>query len=243
MNKLIIFLMLLCLSLSGVAQNEINESYPLNNESKVAVRFEYPSLIKIQTWDKKEVLVKASVDIDGGEQNETFTIDASSERGTFYLKSKLKGLSKKYNYHFRSDGEEESDEVRIKDNGHTVIIGDEKSTYYKGVEIDIVVELFVPENMEMDIYAKFGMVEVLGIPNSLEVDSEFGGIDVALNTREIKALDASTSWGQIYSNLESKMDLRGGDELGKELTARLSSSGGKRLYLDTKFGNVYLRKN
>lgn len=233
---------MLAVAFTAFAQSKINESYVLKNEDKVAIRFEYPSLVKIHTWDKKEVKVEATIDIDGGNQEEEFKIKGSSDRGTFYLRSKLTGLSKRNNYRFSSEADEAEENVKIKENGRTIIIDKDKA-HYQGVEIDIVVDVYVPTNMEVDVNAKFGMVEVLNLPQSLQVDSEFGGIDVTLNAKEIKELDASTSWGQIYTNIDKDMRMRGDGGLGSELRASLNSSGSKKLYLDSKFGNVYLRKD
>lgn len=241
MKKLIVTALLLGMAFTVYSQSQINETYALNNEDKVTIRFEYPSLVKIHTWDKKEVKVNAQIEIDGSDEDEKFSIKGSSDRGTFYLRSKLTGLSKRNNYHFRSDDDDDG-EVTIKENGHKIIIDNDKANY-RGVEIEIVVDVYVPADMEVEVNAKFGMVEVLNLPKSLQVDSEFGGIDVSLNAKDIKELDASTSWGQIYTNIEKDMRMRGDGGLGSELRASLNSSGSKRLYLDSKFGNVYLRKN
>lgn len=239
MKKILLAVALLGVASIAFSQSQINETYSLQNEEKIAIKFEYPSLVKIHTWNKDEVKVNARIDIDGEEGDEKFTIEGSSERGTFYLKSNLTGLSKSNNYHFRSD---EEDNVKINENGHTIVIDNDKANY-RGVEIDIVVDVYLPANRQVDVKAKFGMVEVLNLPKSLEVDSEFGGIDVTFNTQDIKELDASTSWGQIYSNLDKEVQVHDDGGLGKELRASLNSSGVKSLYLDSKFGNVYLREN
>ena len=123
-----------------------------------------------------------------------------------------------------------------------IINSDDDANYRNGVEIDIVVEVFVPENLDLKVFAKFGMVEINSIPNSIEVDAQFGGMDLTVNTNELKELDASTAWGQIYTDLDADFDMKGGEGLGKDMIARLSSRGRKRVFLGTKFGNVYLRK-
>lgn len=241
MMKTILTVVMLLTGITAFAQSKINESFPLTNEDKIAIKFEYPTLVKIHTWEKNEVKVDATVEIEGGDQDETFSIKGKSERGTFYLKSKLTGLSRSENYFFNSD-DDDDESVTIKENGRSIVLG-EDNVIKRGVEIEIVVDVYVPENLAVDVNAKFGLVEVLDVPRKLDVDSEFGGIDVAINTRDIRELDASTTWGQIYSNLESKIDLSGGDSIGEEMRASLNSSGRKKLYLDSQFGNVYIRKH
>lgn len=242
MKKSILIAVMLLAGITANAQSEISESYPLTNEDKISIKFEYPTLVKIHTWQKNEVKVEATIEIDGGNKDETFSLKGKSERGTFYLKSKLTGLSKSENYFFSSD-DDDGESVRIKEKGRTIVVGNDDALSHRGVEIEIVVDVYVPESLAVDVNAKFGLVEVLDLPHRLDVDSEFGGIDVSVNAKDISELDASTAWGQIYSNLEDSMDLRGGDSIGEVMRASLNSSGQKKLYLDSQFGNVYLRKH
>jgi len=76
----------------------------------------------------------------------------------------------------------------------------------------------------------------------LNVEAKFGGVDLSVDSAELRALDASTSWGQIYSDLTNQIQLSGDDMMGKEMKASLSSNGNKKVHLDTSFGNVYIRK-
>ena len=62
----------------------------------------------------------------------------------------------------------------------------------------------VPEDLELNVYSKFGMVEVHEI-QELTVDAEFGGVDLTVERFE---LNASTA-GTIFSNLDD--ELNGGD--------------------------------
>lgn len=242
MKKLILIFSLSLFSAVLLGQTIINETFPLANEGKVSLKFEYPQLVKVSTWDKKEIGFKATVMIDDGAQDDKFSISYESEGGTFYLKSKLDKVNQNGNYvvNYNDDGEEQ---ITYRKNGNKIIVSGNGTSFHNGVEIDIVVEVMVPKNVDLNVFAKFGLVEVSSFPNSLAVEAEFGGVDLTLNTNELKELDASTAWGQIYTDLSEEFEVKGTDALGKDMIARLKASGKKQVFLETNFGDVFLRRN
>lgn len=92
--------------------------------------------------------------------------------------------------------------------------------------------------------AKFGIVEVISAPDDIHIEAKFGGVDLVVDEASLRSLTTSTSWGQIYSNLDASIKVSGDDMPGKKMFAELEQSRGtKSIKAITEFGNVYLRKN
>jgi hypothetical protein len=96
--------------------------------------------------------------------------------------------------------------------------------------------------METNIKAVYGMVEVKNFTGPLTVEATYGGVDVALTEKAVGELSAETNYGQIYSNLDTKF---GGQQVKNQdfyLSVTAKPGSGPRYALESKYGNVYLRK-
>ena len=243
--KQIITILLFTISLSLVKGQNIEKSYSLGNNEKLSLEFEYPELVKISTWDKQEVLIKAKVLINNMDATEDFILSDKRSSNQLVISSRLKNMNKyKNNYVRVAHGKDDDESVTVSRNGKNITVGNKGKTYYNGTEIEIVLEITLPKNARVDVEAKYGMVEVLSVPKDLAVYAKFGGADVKIDEVALKQLRASTSWGQIFSNLNSNLKLTGDDMLGKDMRAEFDNSGGANsVRIETEFGNVFLRKN
>lgn len=243
--KQIITLFLLAISFSLVKGQNIEKSYQLGSNEKLSLEFEYPELVKISTWDKQEVLIKAKVLINNMDATEDFVLSENRSSNQLVISSRLKNKDKyKNNYVWVTSDEDDDKSVTVSRNGKNITVGNKGKTYYNGTEIEIVLEITLPKNAMVDVEAKYGMVEVLSVPKDLAVYAKFGGADVKIDEVGLKQLRASTSWGQIFSNLNSKLAIKGDDMLGKNMRAEFDNSkGANSVRIETEFGNVFLRKN
>ena len=245
--KQIIILLLCFLGTHLMGQNTFEKSYALNSSEKLTLDFEYPELVKISTWDKQEVVIKAKVIINGEENTEDFTIENKRTAGKLIISSRLKNLDKFKNnniYVSRHDDDDDDQSVTMNRDGSTITIGKGKKSYRYGTEIDIVLEVFLPKSAQVEIDAKYGLVEVQSIPKELFIMAKFGGADVKISEQNVKSLKASTSWGQIFSNLSAKMSINGDDMPGKNMRAEYENNKGQEsVRVESEFGHIYLRKN
>ena len=242
-NITTLLLLFLCTSLSLAQQVEKN--YPLANTEKLSLKFEYPELVKVSTWDKQEVQIVAKVLINGQDGSEDFVLSPTRNSGQLTISSELKNLdSYKQNYVSVQSDSDEDESIIVSTDGSTYKIGKGSKTYYNGTEIEVLLEVFLPENAHVEIDAKYGMVEVLSAPKQLNVHAKYGGADIKIKESALKNLYASTSWGQIFSNLSSKVSVAGDDMLGKSLVAEIdNASGVNSVKVQSEYGNVFLRKN
>ena len=248
-RSIITTLLLMTFVFYGQAQEKKTQSYQLKGVDKVLLQFEYPQVIKIRTWDKKEVQVISQVDINNGKDNDNFTLTEKLRGNVLSITSELKGLDQYNNVYMSGRDEydekdEDKEKVTITRNGRTITSGKKGWKANRGVEILIELEVYVPKNVRLEIDAKYGMVEVIDIPDDILVMAKFGGADLSIKESNLSYLSAATSWGQIFSNLDKKFKFNGDDMIGKEMRAEISgSSRGSNIKVETEFGNVFLRKN
>lgn len=243
--KNIITLLFLAFCCSATLGQNIEKTYQLSANEKLSLDFEYPELVKISTWDKQEVLIKAKVLINNQDATEDFTLSENRSSNQLVISSHLKNKDKyENNYITVADDEDDDESVIVSRNGKTITIGDKGKRYYSGTRIEIEVEITLPKNAVVDVEAKYGMVEVLSAPKDLVVFAKYGGADVKIDEVGLKQLRATTSWGQIFSNLSSKLSITGDDMLGKSMRVEFDSSkGANSVKVESEYGNVFLRKN
>lgn len=236
--------MLIALTLfTGVAmaQTPVNKSYPATTGQKVSLRFDYPELVKISTWDKNEVAIMGSVSINGGEHDEAFEIEQSTSNNTIYIENRIKNLK---SLPKRITVIRGTERLTFKSEADYKKYYDETSSNFNvkswGVDMDIVLEIKVPRGMETKLECVYGLAEVKNFFGPLSVEATYGGVDVTVQEKTMGELTAETGYGQIYSNLDLKFS---GSEFKDFHTQVVAKPGtGPRYSFESKYGNVYLRK-
>ena len=224
-----------------VAQTPVNKSYPVSGGQKIIFHFDYPELVKISTWDKNEISIEGVVSINGGENDDAFELTQSVSGNTISIENRIKGMkslpqrititrgSEKITFKSKEDYKKYRDEH-----------GKDFNTTNFGVDIEIVLEIKVPKNMETKMESVYGMVEVKNFQGPLSVDATYGGVDVSVQEKTTGELIAETGYGQIYTNLDQKFT---GTEFEDFHTmVSIKPGTGPRYSFESKYGNVYIRK-
>jgi hypothetical protein len=240
MKSLVVII--ICLFTGALAaQTPVNKSYPVSAGQKISLRFDYPELVKISTWDKNEISVGGSVSINGGENDDAFELLHYTSGNTIHIENKIRNLK------------ELPHRITVVDNGEKVTFKT-KADYQKyceehgrhfnqrseGVDMDILLEVKVPKNLEVKLESVYGMVEVKNYAGPLTVEATYGGVDVTVPERTMGELTAETNYGQIYSNLDLKFSGSAFEDFHTQVSAKLGS--GPKYSFESKYGNVYLRK-
>jgi len=241
---------LLAFSISGYAQTKIEKSIPVQSGQTLKLDFEFPELIKIQTWDKNEILIKGEVSINRGENDDAFELQVNQTDKEITITSILKDkeniphriIIKKGDteYYFKAKDQNDPEVQKfLEDNGR-------QYTYMSnGIIKEITLEVFVPKGMETTVQSKFGLVEVKNFQAPLKVSSKFGGVDASILERTTGELTARTEFGEILTNLDTKFDSNKipDNHHHDRLTVVSAKPGtGPRYEFESKFGKVYLRK-
>lgn len=238
-------ILILCLFLYvGVyAQTPINKVVPVKSGQKISMHFDYPELIKVSTWDKNEISVEGSVSINGGENDDAFELITSESGGTITVKNEIKNMRDLPHRITIHDGAEK---IVFKDKAAFKKYAAEKGRHYDrmnyGLEMDIIIEIKVPRNVETRVESVYGMVEVKNFVGPLTVEATYGGVDAALVEKSVGEIAAETNYGEIFSNLDVKFNGEGSKQENFHTYVLAKPGTGPQYSFDSKYGNVYLRK-
>jgi hypothetical protein len=227
--------------ITATAQTVVSRSYAVKAGDKVELNFDYPQVVKVSTWDKNEVSVIARVSINDGQNDSAFVLEDRSDNGTITISNKIKDLKNlPHRYTVIHDGKKtvfrSKDEFR--EFNRTVTGSHYMSS--DGVDMEITVEVKVPANTATNIKATYGMVELVNFNASANVNATYGGIDATVAQANTGKLQATTSYGQIYSNLDLKLT----DKTEKDFFTSITAEPGKgpTYILKSTCGKIYLRK-
>ena len=67
------------------AQTSIQKKYQIQKGQELTLKFDYPQLVKITTWDKNEIEISGKVNINDGKNDSDFEITEQSTNGNSKL--------------------------------------------------------------------------------------------------------------------------------------------------------------
>ena len=223
------------------AQTAVSKSFPVTAGQQIRLEFDYPQLIRITTWDKNEVVVTGTVSINGGENDDAFVMTSSVSKNTIEISGSIPQIKKlpqritirqgEKKIMFKSKADYES---------YAAAHGRVYNSMSWNTDIDIVLDIRVPRNTPTDFQLTYGIIEIRDFAGPITATSTYGGVDAALIEKSVGDLTAVTDFGQIYSNLDFKFKNGTFDDFHTVVSAKLGT--GPRYALESKYGNVYLRK-
>lgn len=223
------------------AQTTINKSFSTDKDQKISLKFDYPELIKISTWDKPEVQILGTVNINENESNNAFQIKESKEGNSLVIEGKIAEMK---NIPHRIKVEKDNKKLIFKTREEYQKYCKENNVTFNsmtdGVDVDIKLEIKVPQALMTQIESQYGLVEVKDFGGTINVNAIYGGIDATVLDKNIGKLSAETHFGQIYSNLDTKFTGKDSDDFRTLVTATFGN--GPQYNLESKYGNIYLRK-
>ncbi len=242
MKKLTLIILTL-LAGTGMAQTKLNKTIAVAAGQNVKMRFDYPKLVKVSTWDKNEISIQGSVSINEGENDDAFTIESSTTGTTVSIRNEIKNfesLPHRYTVTragqkmvFRNQAEWEKYQNEH-GRGHTMMSN--------GVDLEIELEIKVPRNMETAIESVYGIVEIKDFIGPLKVLATYGGVDASVTEQATGELIAETNYGHIYSNLSVKFGENDSRNEDFHTYVSVKPGTGPRYSFESTYGNVYLRK-
>jgi hypothetical protein len=223
------------------AQTPVNKTYPVKQGQQIALRFDFPELVKISTWDKNEISITGSVSINGGENDDAFELLESNSANIISIENKIRNLKElPHRITIVNKGEKITFKTKADFQKYCEDNGKNFNTRSEGVDMDILLEVKVPKSAEVKLESAYGMVEVKNYNGPLTVEATYGGVDVAIQEKATGELKAETDFGQIYSNLDFKFSGSEFKDFHTEVYAK--PGNGPRYSFESKYGNVYLRK-
>ncbi|MCB0493416.1 MAG: hypothetical protein KDC93_13480 [Cyclobacteriaceae bacterium] len=241
--KIKFILALQLLSLSLFAQTLVNKSVAIKKGQTILMKFDYPELIRVSTWDKNDISIQANVSINNGENDDAFELSINNTVNSVTVENRI------------ADIKNLPQMITVRDGAERIVFRS-KEEYKKfkaengrsfdrvswGVDIDVIIDIKVPKGIDTNIISTYGMVEVSDFEGPLMVEAQYGGVDVALNEKKVGELSAETNYGQIYSNLDVPFSGKGLQEKDFYTFVSAKPGSGPRYDFESKYGNVYLRK-
>ncbi len=239
MKAVLTVLALLLAHGATIAQTIVNRSYALKAGERLLLKFDYP-VVRVSTWDQKEVSITAKVSINNGENDNAFLLQQDNNNGVLEISSQIKDMDKlPRRYTVVQDGkkivfktEEAFKEYRSK--------AGNVSSYSSGTDIDIKLEIKVPAGTPTEIKSVYGLVELANFNAPVNIDATYGGIDAALDKSRAGQIKATTMYGKIYSNLNLELTDHKQQDFFNSITAEPGK--GPAYAFKSTYGKIYIRK-
>ncbi|WP_339883328.1 DUF4097 family beta strand repeat-containing protein [Polaribacter vadi] len=243
MKSLFLFIGLLLSFNNLTAQKKVTENTTSKGIKDVYINLKFANNIIIKNWNKNEISVEATVNLDDNEHNDYFSLKADKIGGTYKVTSDYGDYFKKYRSYYTSDCDDED--------------GKKKNINYKESHSNIVnYVIYVPENMQLKVKSISGDVEAETYVGILKLDLISGNITVKKHSKDMHLktisgdidiyvsdakLEAKTLTGGVYSDLDIDFDKNKKHGFGSKIVTTISK-GTAFLRLDTISGDIYLRK-
>ena len=250
-KKLISLTGILCFCFSTVpAQRVFNEKIFPGDGQEVSFYFEYPELVTVTTSDRDDIEITGSIRINNGLNDDAFTLEINDEGETLSIVSTIKNLEKlpkmlmikrgDTKYYFDNIPEHDQALQRLKEQ-----YGQNSFGYSShGVIKEITLQIDLPANQPFTIESKFGMLEITSVNIPIKAISKFGGIDMSLPHDSKRNLEVSTRFGAVYTDLDLVIEKTTPPRPNQWSTIHGKlNGGGQKCHLESKFGNIYLRKH
>jgi len=236
-----LFLPLLFVGTYCYPQTEINKTIPVQQGQTITMHFDYPELIKVSTWDKNEILITGTVSINGGENDDAFSLENSSSGKEITIVGEIRNLrSLPHRITIWHDGQKMMFKTKADYRKYADENGRDYNTMNWGTDMDIFLVIKVPKNVDTKVLSTYGTIEIKDFAGPLVAESTYGGVDAALTEKLVGDLKAETNYGEIYTNFDLKFS---GSEFEDFHTVVNAKPGnGPRYSFESKYGNVYLRK-
>lgn len=273
-----LFFIWACFALTTVAAlgqtPTYSNSFPYSSEIKqLKVDLHYGKLhITVANTDK--IKVETFIDVNGGEFNDSYEFSAIKKGDAIVINGELdmsifknKSINSSKNWgSWNTNSSDENDD-------REVIIGGKKYTYekspnsnYSNIDIDIVVAVYIPKNIMLDITtlygsslidnltsdikvnATYGSVDIKcsnkPTANSIDVESTYSTIDLAIPSNLKANFKLKSGYGKIYTDLDINPEFKQKKKecwYGDDITAVLNG-GGIEITMESGYSNLYLRK-
>ncbi|MBZ4189425.1 hypothetical protein [Niabella beijingensis] len=234
---------LLCLLLTGMtqilfAQRVIEKTYKTSNSQPVLLQFDFPK-VKISSWNKDEIYVKATVTINDNKQNDRFELLDQTVDGKLIITDTIDFKHIDQQYYVEVDGIKKRFESKADFENYKEAHKGEKISSYSTNNVDIEIEVVLPAKDYIKVKSKFGLVEVQNYTGPLTVQTEFGKIDAKLKESNVGRVKLTNRFGKIYSDFNLKPVEKEERSFYSSITA--VPGKGPAYDLSSKFGNIYLR--
>ncbi len=228
MKHLIFGILFLTGIFSSTAQRQVEKTENVSSNTKILVNFKFARNIKVVQWNKNQLLVKATVNLNDGEGNEYFNLKSKKNNNTLTINSDFKDYFKKNSNSSNCSNTTEINYIVYvpKSNALTVksISGDLNIIEYHGT-------------LTTDLIS--GNITIKKQSGKLALKTISGDVDVVIAKAKI---NAESLTGTIYSNHDIKHDNQKRNKPQNKIIGTINN-GTTPITMETISGNIYIRKS
>lgn len=244
MKRFILFIGLLLTFNNLSAQKKITENASSKNVNDVYVHLKFANNIVVKNWNKNEISVEATVNLDDNKHNDYFSFKSENIDGTYKIASEYGDYFKKYRSYYSHNDDHKGDK---KDD-------DDCHSHKHSNVVNYVI--YVPKNMQLKVKSISGDVEAENFVGVLKLDLISGNITIKKHSKDMHLktisgdidiyvadakLEAKTLTGGVYSDLDIDFEKNKKKGYGSKIVTTINK-GTAFLRLNTISGDIYLRK-
>lgn len=196
------------------AQKIIEKHMDFSNKDLISLNIQIADSIRILTWNKNEVYVKTSIDINDNKDNDIYQMTFDDAGSTVAVLAKIK--------------DEEGSRRRNYNNNCCCY------------ESHIYCDVYIPENANISVESINGNITITGRTAAIRAKSISGFIDLSVDPARKADLRLNTITGTVYTDLAVNAN-RSSRSVGTKISD-LVNGGGKPISLETISGDIFLRK-
>jgi hypothetical protein len=219
--KIILAILLLCLSIDTIqAQTIIEKHLSDASNKKVKMDIQIADSIRIITWSKPEVYIKASVNLNDNKNNDNYKTSFDESGTAILIKSKIE-FEKGKNCCGTSTN------CNCNCNCNSKIYWD----------------VYIPENTDFSVETINGNIVISGKTSDIRAHTISGYVDLTVAPTLKTDLKMNTISGTMYSNFELTAESKSLRHVGGgSINTQLNGGGGKSIDLETISGDIFFRK-
>ena len=248
MKTHILIVLFVFVTIEVLSQSEIQKTVELKKGQKVVLSINDANLINIRGWEEDHMEIVTRVLINNGRNDDAYQLEVNEKTGIMYVEGFIQNKDKLPRM------------IQIKKGGQVYSFntddgkGPEIMKFYEehgrdgiqwtshGVMWDIHYDIKIPNDSDLEVSSRFAMIDIDDFNSNIQANSKHGGVDIAIESSRKMDFNLKSDWGEIFTNLNLKFD-SGYNKDHKEITCSLNGGGDLFAELESKHGNIYIRKS
>jgi hypothetical protein len=215
---------------ASFAQKIIEKTLPYNKDQKIDMNLKFGDHIQVNAWDKKEVFIKAVIEINSGKLNDALIMNFTSDKDAIRV---------------LADFDKQLIKQGRREDCPTTEDGSFRG-YYDGnnyVCSTITYQVFIPKGASLDIETISANIDLKEVTGPVHAKSISGYVDMNWPARQGASVAMKTITGEVYSDLDINfLNKKDTPQIVGYLLKGTVNGGGPDVHLESISNNVFLRK-
>jgi hypothetical protein len=211
------------------AQKIIEKTLPYNSAQKIDMNLKFGDHIQVNAWDKKEVYIKAVIEVNGGKLNDALLMNFTSDKDAIRVLVDFdKQLIKQGR---REDCPSQDGSFRGYHDGNNYICS------------TITYQVYIPKGASLEMETISANIDLKEVTGSVHAKSISGYVDLHWPSKQGASVAMKTITGEVYSDLDINfMNKKDTPQIVGYLLKGTLNGGGPEVHLESISNDVFLRR-